>query len=479
MKGFSRRSLLKSIGTTLPAIWALGYAKISNAAEWSKEFSAATQPNDVTVRRKALEISNSKEFAPGYLSILQGPTSDDTALFNILAPRLKKYTYEIYDSAGTKLTPEKYDSVKGPGFYNVDKIKITGLRLQEQYRLRVMDNKTQVDERLFRTLDIHKAVPNFALISCMADDYRFNEVIEPMWDRLKNEKPDFLILNGDTVYVDSFEFVERLKATEADLWQRYVDTLKRLPLYHWRELVPVFSTWDDHDFGTNDSDREFVSKEAALKLFHAVFGGTDIPGVWEQGPGGVSSALHAFGQSFYFMDDRTFRQPNKNQTTQEEYGHWGQGQHTWLLNSLTSKARPAWVVNGNQCFNGKDLSYKETFEGNHPKEFVNFINQLKNIPSPVVFASGDVHLSEIMRIPRERIGYETYEVTSSSMHSYTGEGWENPMRLDGTLSIEFNFLMIRSQASTMTPQKAIQLQVKCVGVEDAPYFEKTLQVRSM
>jgi phosphodiesterase/alkaline phosphatase D-like protein len=302
-------------------------------------------------------------------------------------------------------------------------------------------------------------------------------VIDPMWDRLKNEKPDFLILNGDTVYVDSFEFVERLKATEADLWQRYVDSFRRIPLYHWRELVPVFATWDDHDFGTNDSDREFVSKEAALKLFHGVFGGVDIPGVWEQGPGGVSSVLHAFNQSFYLMDDRTFRQPNKNQTVQEDYGHWGQGQHEWLLKELRDNPRPAWIINGNQCFNGKDLSYKETFEGNHPKEFVNFVNELKNLPTPVVFASGDIHLSEIMRIPRERIGYETYEVTSSAMHSYTGEGWENPMRLDGAYSIEFNFMMIRSQAVTTRPQKAIQFNVRCLGLDENPYFDKNFLVQ--
>src|SRR6185369_14543606 len=149
---------------------------------------------------------------------------------------------------------------------------------------------------------------------------------------------------------------------------------------------------------------------------------------------------------FYLMDDRTFRQPNKNQTTAEPYGHWGQPQHEWLLNNLTQNETPTWIINGNQFFNGVALSYKEAFEQNHPAEFVTFIDNLKAVKAPVVFASGDVHLSEIMRIPKERIGYETFEVTSSSMHSFVGTGWQNPMRLQGAYTLEYNFLVVTSRA---------------------------------
>ncbi|MGZ5279499.1 MAG: hypothetical protein ACXWC9_06135 [Pseudobdellovibrionaceae bacterium] len=474
MKDLSRRSVLKTLGT-VPVLMAFGCSQSSDSL-------AKSEPAEVPPTRgfdptppSAEDVTDNLNFKPGYLSIVQGPTSDKEALFNIFAPRLKKYVYEAVDSLGHKYLTEKYETVVGPGFHNVDKVKVSGLALGQKYTLCVKDGKTTVDQRLFSALNIHKAHPNFALISCMADDYRFNQVIDPMWDRLQAEHPDFLILNGDTVYVDSFEFVERNKATETDLWQRYVDTFRRIPLYHWPELVPVFSTWDDHDFGTNDSDQTFISKDAALRLFHAIFGGAELPGVWVQGPNGVSSVLHAFGQSFYFMDDRTFRQPNKNQTVQDPYGQWGQSQHEWLLANLMLQNRPAWVINGNQCFNGKDLSFKESFEANHPKEFVALIDQLKQVPSPVVFGSGDVHISEIMRIPQDRIGYETYELTSSSMHSYAGEGWDNPMRLPGAFTPEFNFMMIRSQ----NVSNSLQIDVKCLGLAKNSYFEKSLTVQKI
>jgi alkaline phosphatase D len=467
MKGISRRSFIKAAGAT-PLLFSLGASKSLSAAELKSDTPEPLEP-----KRSAKEISNPKAFVPGYLSILQGPTSKTEALFNLFAPRLKKYTYEVTDSNGSKLPSEHYSIVKGPGLYNIDKVRVKGLSVGTRYTLRVIDGKTTVDERTFGALDTDKANPHFALVACMCDDYRFNEVIDPMWERLRAESPDFIILNGDTVYVDSFEFVERKKATEFDLWQRYTDALKRIPLYHWKNLVPVFSTWDDHDFGTNDGDRDFVSRDAAGKLFNAMYLGADVGDTWARGPGGVSSVLYAFGQRFYFMDDRTFRQPNKDQVTAEPYGHWGREQHQWLLNDLARNDKPAWIINGNQCFNGVTLSFKECFEGNNPVEFTNFIEELKKIKAPVVFGSGDVHLSEIQRVPKDRFGYETYEFTSSSMHSFAGDGWENPARVAGAYCKEFNFLTLKAKAAN----KALQIDVKCLGLQAEPYFEKSFTVK--
>ncbi|MEK7358512.1 MAG: hypothetical protein AAB250_18855, partial [Bdellovibrionota bacterium] len=410
--------------------------------------------------------------ADGYLAILQGPTSSSEALINVLAPRLKTYIYTVVDSTGAAVQVERYEVVKGPVFYSVDKLRVTGLRIGETYTLNVHDRKTLIDQRTFGALDTTKAEPRIALASCMSDDRLFAEVIDPMGRRLQEQDIDLLVLCGDEVYVDSFEFVERQKATEFDLWQRYVDALKRIPLYHWRALKPTLAVWDDHDYGTNDGDRDFISKDQALRLFRAVFGGPSIEGVWEQSPNGCSSAFKAFGQRFYLMDDRTFRQPNKNQQAGETFGHWGQAQHEWLIERLRSDRSPAWIINGNQLFNGVSLTFKEAFEQNHAPEFVALIDQLKTIEAPVVFSSGDVHLSEIMRIPKERIGYETFEITSSSMHSFVGSGWENPMRLSGAYTREFNFVVVRSQASA----GKLDLDVQSLGLAPAPYFSQRLSV---
>jgi alkaline phosphatase D len=429
-------------------------------------------------QRSALEISKAKKFASGYLAIVQGPTSENETNINVMSPRLKDYRYQVTDDQGKTYAVEKYETVKEPqAFYKIDKLYVTGLQPKAIYTLSVIDEfrakKYQIDERTFQTLDLKKNDVQFAMLSCMADDYRFNEVIDQMWARLEKAHAELLVFNGDTVYVDSFEFVERGKANHLDIWQRYIDSFKRLPVYHWRRLTPILATWDDHDFGTNDSDRTFIGKNTSLVVFRAFFGGRNIPGIWETGPSGVSSRFFGFHQRFYFMDDRILRQPNKKQKTQEEFGHWGQVQHQWLTEDLRRNTTPSWIFNGNQLFSGQFLEYKETFADNHPAHFRRFIEDLKTIPAPVIFSSGDIHLSEIMKIPAALLGYQTYELTSSSMHSYTGEGWDNPARLPGMITNEFNFLLVSSKAEGGT----LNVSVQALGRAREPYFQTTLQVK--
>ena len=474
MRSFPRRTFLKTMGA-LPVLMSLGLGREEEVrASEQGLLRGSLGPVGWPKGAKVFpEGHGTVGFPPGYLTIIQGATSATETLINIFAPRLKRYSYEAWDASGRALSVSHYETVTGPGFYHIHKIRVTGLCLGQEYTLRVLDRSTVVDERCFAALDTNKTNPVFGLLSCMSDDYRFSQVIDPMWERLRQSNPDFLILNGDLVYVDSFEFVERQRATEADIWQRYVDSFRRIPVYHWRRLVPILATWDDHDFGTNDGDREFVSKEAVLRLFRGAFGGAELPGVWEAGPHGVSSVFTGFGQRFFLMDDRMFRQPNRNQVTPDPFGHWGQEQHDWLRRKLSEDTSPAWIVNGNQFFNGRALDFKEAFEANHPAEFVTFIDELRQIAAPVVFASGDIHISEIMRVPADRAGYETFEITSSSMHSYTGSGWDNPMRLEGAYTNEFNFLLIQSQARP----GELNIGVKSLGLASDSYFEKTLLVR--
>lgn len=455
------------LGLTL--FLAAGCATQPNSSHQSTTATAALPP--------AREISKSKKFKPGKLVIIQGPTSGSESLINVMSPRLKNYSYEITEPSGSVPVVEKYETVNpGVTFYKLDKIHVRNLKPGITYTLKVMDefrgSKTVVDERTFQSLDLSGNKVRFATLSCMADDWRFQEVIDPMWARLKTENPQLIILNGDVVYVDSFEFVERGKATKYDLWQRYVDSFQRIPLYHWTELKPILATWDDHDYGTNDGDRTFISKDDSRLLFKAFFAGRDLPGVWESGPTGVSSRFEGFGQRFYLMDDRILRQPKKDKHP-ENFGHWGQAQHKWLLDSLKKDNRPAWVFNGNQMFNGKSLDFKEAFEQDHPEHFRRFIEDLKNVHAPVAFASGDIHFSEVMKIPKERLGYETYELTSSSMHSYTGDGWDNPARVPGAQTIEFNFMMVTSEAA---PQ-SLRADVRAVGLAKEDLFKLDFKVQ--
>ncbi len=428
--------------------------------------------------KSAQEYSKSKDFGSGKLIIIQGPTSGTEANINILSPVLKKYIYVVKDEQGNSFETEQYDTVQTPPLHwKVDKIFVRGLAPGKKYSLEVVDDfrgsKTHVDQRYFSTLDPQKNSVKFAYASCMADDYRFNDVINPMWEQMRKQNPDLVILNGDVVYVDSFEFVERKKATELDIWFRFIDSFNRLPIYRWQNLKPILTTWDDHDFGTNDGDREFTAKIAARKIFLAFFGGKNLKDVYELEPESVYYSFNAFKQKMLFLDDRYFRQPNKDQKIPEKYGHWGEKQHNWILSNLDDSKTPVWIFNGDQIFSGKDLSYKESMQTNHPEHFKTFLEDLKKTKSAVIFGSGDIHFSEIMQIPNDRIGYETFEVTSSSMHSYSGEGWDNPLRLPGAFTNEFNFMIINSK----NEDSVLKADIEAWGLSEKPYFSKHLEVK--
>jgi phosphodiesterase/alkaline phosphatase D-like protein len=422
-------------------------------------------------------VMKSHEFNPGKLIIVQGPTSDHESNINILSPRLKNYKYIVVAPDGKETEAEKYETIQPEILHwKIDKINIKNLEPKKDYVLKIVDefrgSQTVVDKRTFRALDVSANEARFAYASCMADDYRFNEVIDPIWARMKELNPDFIVLNGDVVYVDSFEFVARQKATELDIWQRFIDSFNRIPLYKWTTLKPVFATWDDHDFGTNDSDRTFVSKQAARKIFLGFFGGKNIPGVYQLENDSVYFTLNAFHQRMLFLDDRYFRQPNKNQTEQEKYGHWGEKQHKWVFSTLNADDTPAWLINGDQVFSGTKLSFKESFQDDHPAHFQQFLDDMKTVKAPVVLASGDIHFSEIMKIPSDKLGYETYELTSSSMHSYAGSGWDNPLRVPGAFTTEFNFMMIDSKRQG----NGLNIDVSAWGLSDKPYFTKNITV---
>lgn len=439
-----------------------------------------TKKTDSSPKTASFRMTRAEQLKPGRLVIIQTATSETETYINVLAPRLKSYQYSVTDRNGTEITAKKIETVQyGPVFFKVDKIHVSGLTPGKTYDLKVIDvfrqYRTVVDSRTFGPLDLKSSrPPRFALLSCLSDDWRFEEAINPMWARLRDQKPDFVIMNGDIVYVDSFDFVERGGATEQDLWLRYIDSFRRIPYFHEQRLTPTLATWDDHDYGTNDGDRTFLTKDASRRVFRAFFGSPDIPGVFQTGPGGTYSVFSGYGQRFYLMDNRTHRQPNKNQTTAEPFAHWGEQQHMWLMSSLKSNDHsPAWLINGTQFFNGKSLSFKEAFEENHPTHFHRLLEDLKTLRSPILFASGDTHFSELMRIPAKRgLNYDTYEITSSAMHSYAGEGWDNPLRVPGTQVLEFNFLMIESTARN----QELSATIRSLGLKNTDYFKTKIEV---
>jgi phosphodiesterase/alkaline phosphatase D-like protein len=444
--------------------------------------------------QKSENASGDFTTAPGWVSVFQTMTSDTESTINILRPRLANMAYVVEkESDNYQLQWPSKNSVKvikttqGPNIHwAVDRIHVKSLKPGVTYRLSIVNKwrKKAVDWRTFKTLNVNKTQSRFIVGSCMSDSHAFEHVRKQIWDKMLTHNADFLMLLGDEVYVDDFDFVKRNQANEFDIWTRYIDSFRKIPLFQNRMLIPIFAVWDDHDFGTNNSNKNFKSKKAAQKVFNAFFGGETIPGYFERADENIYFSFKGFGQKFIFMDDRYYREPNGP----AKYGHWGKKQHQWLEKQIQTARGPIWLANGDQFFtkatvitrkDGSKKQVNETFVDDHPKHFEVLMQDLRKASQPVVFLSGDIHYSELVGIEKEVLGYPTYEVTSSPIHSYIfrstegPETWlDNPRRL---ISIkEHNYLLIDSQVNN----DVLEFKVHSYGVkQDKPYFEKSLQVQ--
>lgn len=236
--------------------------------------------------------------------------------------------------------------------------------------------------------------------------------------------PDFMVWLGDNVYLRDEEWT-----AESSMRARYRHT-RSLP-----ELQPLlartahYATWDDHDYGPNDSDWTFPLRRTSLKVF------TDYWPAQGYAPAGVPGVYRRFSWSdvdFFMMDDRYHRDP-KNALDGPDKAMLGQAQMDWLLDGLASStASFKIVVIGSQCFS-PHVRYESW--ARYPAErqrFLDFLEARK--VKGVLLLTGDRHVTELLKL--ERPGqYPLYEYTSSPLTSGMGRSEEekdNPARVPGT-----------------------------------------------
>lgn len=173
------------------------------------------------------------------------------------------------------------------------------------------------------------------------------------------------------------------------------------------------ATWDDHETGMDNGDRENPVLEQARDWFKAFtpnpsFGANGEGVYWIQQWGDVDIIL---------LDDQSFRTPTTTALAHPETATLlGSEQFDWLVDRLAgSKAVFKIIVNGSP-FN--DFSRKEDAWVSYPAERERLMDAIaRHRVGGVVLLSGDVHRSELFRLPwlEERGGYGLYELVASPL----------------------------------------------------------------
>jgi phosphodiesterase/alkaline phosphatase D-like protein len=397
------------------------------------------------------------------LPVLQGATNASSAQFSILYPGTDRPDVAVVveqDGRPQHLQmPARHSSIRWEDSdWQAIKVLFRDLAHGPDHYLEIKDSTgILIDRRQFRLLNTGAHRVRLAFVSCSSDEFLSEQ--GPMWRRLVDSRPDLLIMLGDNVYVDRPRWTHPT-ITAPYIWQRYIETRNSLDIYKTAQLIPTLATWDDHDYGKNNTDKAFPHKQQAAEIFRAMYAQDPIIPEIVHGPG-VATYFSAFAQKFFLMDDRTFR--SCKWFWCKPQSHWGEEQFSWVLNNIGESTDPVWLVNGSQFFG----SYRGgwSFEGNHGQRFERVLERLRQAPAPILFASGDVHYSEIMRIEQERLGYTSYEVTSSAIHSRSRSPRGRNFRRIASTG-EHNFVVVDAIAQ---PGK-LDMSLFSLGADGEAYF---------
>lgn len=294
-------------------------------------------------------------------------------------------------------------------------------------------------------------VSRIAFGSCLGQDG-----VQPIWDHVLAAQPDVFVFLGDNIYSDTADPVQ-LQAEYDKLGAQ--PGLKRL-----REQSHIMATWDDHDYGTNDSGGDFPAKEMSKQTF------LDFWGVAKDSARRQTDGVYyaeVFGPpgkrvQIILLDTRYNRSPlvfQANPDDPQRGGRYvastdpnatllGARQWAWLEEQLRVPAQVRVIGSSIQVVNEDSSGEKWA---NFPQERQRFFNLLWRSTGSF-FISGDVHHAELSMMDGNA-GYPIYDLTSSSLN-WSERVYRMPKRNRHRLGVEMrgdNFGLIEIDWSRTDP----------------------------
>jgi alkaline phosphatase D len=305
--------------------------------------------------------------------------------------------------------------------------------------------------------ETEKTLSRIAFGSCAGQDKP-----QPIWDKVIQTEPELFLMIGDNIYGDT----QDMKVLE----EKYKLLGAKPGFIRLRKYVPVLATWDDHDYGVNDSGAEYPKRAESQKVFLDFW---DEPlnsprrkreGVYDAkifGPAGKQVQV-------ILLDTRYFRGPLQickscaaNQGRYEANSDssttmLGEAQWKWLEEQLRIPAQVRIIVSSIQVV-PEDHGWEKWM--NFPHERQKLFKLIRDTAaSGVLFISGDRHLAELSMMDGG-VGYPLYDLTSSALNrsTYNWRSYETNRHRVGTMNWGDNFGMVKIDWSKPDPVIALQV----------------------
>lgn len=243
-----------------------------------------------------------------------------------------------------------------------------------------------------------------AISSCAKED----EGSRAVWKRMEAEKVDAVVLIGDTPYIDSTELeVQTKRHREFAAVPEYQALLAARPCW-W--------TWDDHDFGGNDTAGLLPGKENSRLAYvrhrpQASYG---------TGKEGIYTSFRRGPVEVFLLDTRWFAMTAPSPVTPSKPTLLGAAQWQWLQEKLLASTAPFKLLACGMIWDDKENQELDDWGSyaHERKALEKFIGEHKI--SGVVYIGGDIHASRVLRYPtRKTAGYDLVQLIASPIHSST------------------------------------------------------------
>jgi alkaline phosphatase D len=284
-------------------------------------------------------------------------------------------------------------------------VPISGLQPDTKYPYTIILNGRPVAgaEGVLHTLQPDKA--RIAFGSC---PHRWGLGREMIWDRMLGRDPDALLIHGDIAVQDR---KDHFGLHRFDYFMRDLQA-------PWSKLVanlPVYASWDDHDYLDNDKPRDGMSvpdedRRAIRRVFTTAWNNPQYG--FGDAKGGIFLRTRIGPADVLMTDNRYFRG--------NEGPLLGEGQMTWLEEQLLDCEGPFIIMSCGTLWNdakgnGKDSWGKYDKEG---RERIFNLIEKHRIPG-VLLVSGDWHGARGYTIERPS-GFTLYEFQPASLGGRPG-----------------------------------------------------------
>jgi alkaline phosphatase D len=334
---------------------------------------------------------------------LIGHVSDQDAVIWARVPQAGEYKAVATSSDGRQRVEAETSALEENDWCL--QFRLAGLKPKTDYRVSfLLPEKApcKISPISFRTApephEPTKVVLGFGSCADFPDNY--------LWTRIAADCPDGMVLLGDTPYIDSTELRWQRWA-----YRRFSSAPRFLEAF---QKIPMWATWDDHDFGKNAADGTLPGKENSIKAFR------EYRPNWTSGENGqgVYTRFRRGPVEVFVLDTRWFSGTEPSWADPSRPTLLGHRQWEWLKRGLLSSTAPFKILACGMVWDEKGIANEGDAWGAYMYERRAIEHWLgENKIAGVVLIGGDIHVSRLLRYDtRAVVGYDLYQFVISPLH---------------------------------------------------------------